>query len=71
MSGKQGKTTHFDREDGVANAAISATIQQRLAQVNFGNELAAEGVTTVALDAQGNLVEHRPDGTTSVVATSI
>jgi hypothetical protein len=70
MGSKQGKATHSDQERTAADAEISANIQQRLAELNFGDELAAEGVTTVALDAQGNLVEHRPDGTTSVVATS-
>lgn len=53
----------------VANAEISAGIEERLAQVVVGVELAAEGITTVALDAEGNLVEHRPDGTTTVLAT--
>lgn len=55
-------------ESVVVNAEISAGIVERLAHVDFGAELAAEGVTTVALDEAGHLVEYRPDGTTGVVA---
>ena len=59
----------LSREEGlVANAEISAGIEERLAQVNFGSELAGEGVTTVSLDADGKLVEHLPDGTTTTLA---
>lgn len=56
-------------EEGVVvNAEISAGIDERLAEVDFGAELAAEGVTTVSLDAGGNLVEHHPDGTSNLLA---
>lgn len=47
----------------LVNSVISASIEDRLSEVDFGAELAAEGVTTVSLDIDGNLVEHRPDGT--------
>lgn len=56
-------------ESVVVNAEVSAGIDERLAEVDFGADLAAEGVTTVSLDADGNLVEHRPDGTSAVLAT--
>jgi hypothetical protein len=55
-------------ESTVLNAEISAGIEERLAEVDFGAELAAEGITTVALDAEGNLVEYRPDGTSAILA---
>lgn len=55
-------------ESTVVNAEISAAIEENLASTHFGDELAAEGITTVALDESGNLVEHRPDGSTSVLA---
>ncbi|MDQ1308702.1 MAG: hypothetical protein QG671_4537, partial [Actinomycetota bacterium] len=54
----------------VANAEIDATIQERVRAISFGKQLAAEGVVTVALDDQGNLLRHHPDGTATVVDTS-
>ena len=51
-------------EEGVVfNAEISAAIEENLAQTHYGKTLAARGITTVALDDAGGLVEHRPDGT--------
>jgi hypothetical protein len=35
--------------------------------MSFGERLAAEGVTTVALDDEGALVEYRPDGSSVVL----
>ena len=56
-------------EEGVVfNAEISAGIEESLARTDYGRVLAARGVTTVALDEDGEIVEHRPDGT-SVVLT--
>lgn len=55
-------------ESIVVNAEISAAIEENLASTHFGDELAAEGITTVALDESGNLVEYRPDGSTSILA---
>ena len=52
----------------VVHAEISAAIEENLAATDFGTELAAEGITTVALDENGDLVEHHPDGTTAVLA---
>jgi hypothetical protein len=54
----------------VVNAELDAAIQGRGAAIAFGWELSAEGITTVALDARGNLVEHRPDGSEEIVAAS-
>lgn len=55
-------------EEGVVfNADIAAGIEEDLARVNFGEILAARGVTTVALNEAGEIVEYRPDGTSSVV----
>ena len=56
-------------EEGVVlNAEIAAGIEESLARRDYGRVLAARGVTTVALDENGDIVEHRPDGT-SVVLT--
>jgi len=50
-------------EEGVVfNAEISAAIEEGLARTNYGDTLAAHGVTTVALDDSGELVEYAPDG---------
>jgi hypothetical protein len=51
-------------EEGVVfNAEISAAIEEGLAGTNYGDVLAARGVTTVALDDSGELIEYTPDGT--------
>jgi hypothetical protein len=49
-------------EGAVFNAEIAAAIQENLAESNYGKLLAERGVTTVALDENGDIVEHRPDG---------
>lgn len=56
-------------EEGVVfNAEISAAIEESLARTDYGDQLATRGITTVALNDAGDIVEHRPDGT-SVVLT--
>ena len=56
-------------EEGVVfNAEIAAAIEQSLARTNYGDVLAAQGITTVALNDAGDIVEHRPDGTSAVLA---
>jgi hypothetical protein len=56
-------------EEGVVfNAEISAGIEESLSRTDYGRVLAARGITTVALNDTGDIVEHRPDGT-SVVLT--
>ncbi|ORA38767.1 TA system antitoxin ParD family protein [Mycobacterium aquaticum] len=55
-------------EEGIVfNAEISAAIEESLARSNYGAALAARGVTTVALDDNGDIVQYRPDGSTSVL----
>jgi hypothetical protein len=49
-------------EGAVFNAEIAASVEERLAGSNYGTLLAERGVTTVALDENGDIVEHRPDG---------
>jgi hypothetical protein len=44
------------------NAEIAAAVQEKLARSNYRALLAERGVTTVALDQNGEIVEHRPDG---------
>lgn len=55
-------------EEGVVfNAEISAAIQENLAASHYGQLLAQRGVTTVALDDAGRLVEYRADGSSEVL----
>jgi hypothetical protein len=57
-------------EEGVVfNAEIAAAIQENLAGSHYGERLAQRGVTTVALDENGEIVEHHPDGH-SIVLTA-
>ena len=49
--------------DAELDAAITATARS----TSFGAVLATRGVTTVALDENGALVEYRPDGSSTVL----
>ncbi|MDT4893818.1 MAG: hypothetical protein QOE97_2853 [Pseudonocardiales bacterium] len=61
-------TSELTAEEGVAfNAEVSAGLEERLAATHYGRVLAAEGVTTVALDDQGHLREYHPDGTDALL----
>ncbi len=55
-------------EGSVFNAEIAASIEESLARVDYGSTLAARGITTVALDEDGEIVQYRPDGSTAVLA---
>lgn len=57
--------TAAERE--VANAELSVAVSEAANRMSFADRLAAEGVTTVTLDADGQLVERRPDGTTTIL----
>ena len=58
----------LNTEEGVVfNAEVSAAIEESLARTDYGAVLASRGITTVAVDEDGQIVEHRPDGTESVV----
>ena len=57
-------------EEGVVfNAEIAAAIQENLVESDYGKTLAERGVTTVALNDAGEIVEHRPDGSSAVLTT--
>lgn len=61
-------TNDLSEDEGlVFNAEISAAIEESLATTNYGDTLAAQGITTVALNDDGEIIEYRPDGTTAVV----
>ena len=48
-------------EGAVFNAEIAAAIEEKLAGTNYRALLAERGITTVALDENGQIVEHRPE----------
>ena len=50
------------KEGAVFNAELTTAVEEKLAGSNYGALLAERGVTTVALDENGEIVEHRPDG---------
>jgi hypothetical protein len=58
-------------ERTVVNAELDAATQELLLRSNWGQEFAAQGMTTVALDDDGNLVQYNPDGTSAVIERSI
>jgi ParD-like antitoxin of type II bacterial toxin-antitoxin system len=58
-------------EGVVFNAEISAAIDESLARTDYGRALAGRGITTVALDDAGNIVEYRPDGTSAVLDADV
>ncbi|MCW2659790.1 MAG: hypothetical protein JWP83_942 [Mycobacterium sp.] len=63
-------TSDLTVEEGVVfNAEISAAVEESLARTNYGAALAGQGITTVALNDAGEIVEHQPDGTEVVLAT--
>lgn len=61
-------TNQLSADEGlVFNAEISAAIEESLSASHYGDLLSARGITTVALNDVGEIVEYRADGTTSVV----
>ena len=57
-----------DDEGALFNAAIAGGVRSRLAECNYGEILAARGMTSIALADDGRLVEYRPDGTTRPIS---
>ncbi|GJF09281.1 hypothetical protein NGTWS0302_36260 [Mycolicibacterium cyprinidarum] len=57
-------------EEGVVfNAEISVTIEESLRRADYGATLAARGITTVALNDDGDIVQYRPDGTAAALGS--
>ena len=51
----------LSEEEGVVfDAEISAAIQESLADADYGRVLAGRGITTVAVNEDGEIVEHVP-----------
>lgn len=70
LAGRLPMTELSPQEKAVMNAEITAAIEERLEATDYGEILAAEGVTTVALDEEGCLIEYRPDGSVSRLSSS-
>lgn len=56
-----------DDERLVAHATIDANISTRANSISFADRLAARGVTTVSMDAHGQMVRRQPDGTIRIL----
>ena len=63
LAGRVGVGDLSEEEGTVFDAEVQARVEERLRATNLGAVLGARGVTTVALNEQGELTEYRPDGT--------
>ncbi|WP_374025859.1 hypothetical protein [Mycobacterium sp. HNNTM2301] len=54
-------------EGVVFNAEIAAAVEESLANTHYGKTLAARGITTVAVNDNGDIVQYRPDGSTALL----
>ncbi|WP_024793952.1 TA system antitoxin ParD family protein [Tomitella biformata] len=66
LAGALGLDELTSDEGVVFNAEVSAAIDSRLADTDYGAILAEQGVTTVSLDDDGNMVERRPGGAVTI-----
>jgi hypothetical protein len=58
----------LSEEEGIVfDAELQARLEERLRMTKLDAVFAARGVTTVALNEQGELTEYRPDGTSAPV----
>jgi hypothetical protein len=67
IAGDAAFTDLTDDERLVANASIDANISTMANSISFADRLAARGVTTVSMDADGHMVRREPDGTTTAL----
>jgi hypothetical protein len=67
LAGDLDVTALADEEGVVFNAEISAAIEENLAATDYGDVLAGRGITMVALNDDGEMVEYWPDGSSSVL----
>jgi hypothetical protein len=68
LTGELALTELTAEERLVVHAELDVTMAEAAQAASFGDVLAGEGIATVALDDDGNLVAYRPDGTTSPLA---
>ncbi len=65
VSGEAQFSTLTADERVIAHARVDADIQQRAAAVSFGELARLDGVTTVTMNEDGDLVQTTPNGTTA------
>jgi len=71
LAGQLALTELTAEERLVMNAELDVAVAEAAQTISFGKALAGEGIATVALDADGDLVAYGPDGTSEpVVADS-
>jgi hypothetical protein len=68
LGGQLALSALSDDEGTLFNAAIAGGVRSRLAECNYGEVLAARGMTSIALADDGCLVEYRPAGTTGPIS---
>lgn len=68
VAGRSSLSSLGVEERVVANAEIDTAIETTAASVDFAAQLAAEGVATVTMDADGQMIRRDPDGTRTVLA---
>lgn len=67
LAGTLPRTALRAEERTIADAELDAAIAATAQVTGFGDTLASRGVTTVALNDDGALVEHRPDGSSTLL----
>lgn len=67
QTGRMSFVSRKSAAEQAKNDAIGQAIARAVEEVQLGDVLAASGITTVALDDAGRMVEYRPDGTTTVL----
>jgi hypothetical protein len=65
VAGQTPFTVLTDDERLIAHATIDANISTSANSISFADRLAARGVTTVSMSADGQMVRRQPDGTIS------
>jgi hypothetical protein len=68
IAGETGMASLTSDEQAVANAEVNATLSANARTLHVGELLAERGITTVALDDDGRLIRHYPDGRTEALS---
>ncbi len=67
LAGTTAMSDLSDDERAVMNSELDASIQAHARATSYGELVGAEGIATVALDDDGNLVEYEPDGSATTI----
>lgn len=69
LAGTLGLSELSEEEGAVFNAEVQARIEETLRATSIAAALNAAGIATVSLGDDGELIEHRPDGTSAPLAS--